>query len=208
MCDRGSKFSVFSWDEGRNQDKRDKKDYGTKFRNTLSYLLHLLSMYLWEILYTAPPHLYNWDNFTFLRCLLVSCCLSNDDNLDRALYSEGSCFPVEELNMNLLIRHTPSLCDAIDVVCFPIPPVSLLMSWPNCLKLEWLSSVNRFLTVIFLIWMELLFKTFLAFFPVITLFLAFLLLVGFCYLIINNNSGAPWVTNFSKLTIRENLVMT
>ena len=127
MCDQGSKFSVFSWDEGRNQDKRDKKDYGTKFRNTLSYLLHLLSMYLWEILYTAPPHLYNWDNFTFLRCLLVSCCLSNDENRGRALYSEGSCFPVEELNMNLLIRHTP-LCDAIDVVCFSTPPVSLLMS--------------------------------------------------------------------------------
>ena len=166
------------------------------------------SMYLWEILYAAPPHLYNWDNCTLPRYLLVSCCLSNDDNLDRALYSEGSCFPVEELNINLLIRHTPFLCDAIDVVCFPIPAVSLLMSWPNCLKLEWLSSVNRFLTVFFLIWMELLFKTFLAFFPFFTLFLAFLLLVGFCYLIINNNSGAPWVTKFSKLTIQENLVVT
>ena len=47
------------------------------------------------------------------------------------------------------------------------------------------SAVNRFLTVFFLIWMGLLlFKTFIAFFPAFTLFFAFLLLVGFCYLII------------------------
>ena len=45
--------------------------------------------------------------------------------------------------------------------------------------------MNLFLTVFFLIWMGLLlFKTFIAFFPAFTLFLAFLLLVGFCFLII------------------------
>ena len=56
------------------------------------------------------------------------CCPSNDGNLDRALYNEGSCFPVEELNIDLLIRHAPSLSDAIEVACFPVPPLSVLTS--------------------------------------------------------------------------------
>ena len=138
----------------------------------------------------ARPHLYNWDNCTLLRCLLFSCCPSNDDNFDRALYNEGSRFPVEELNIDLLIRHTPSLSDAINVACFPVPLLSLLTSGPNCVKLERLPSVNRFLTFFILIWMELLlFKTFIEFFPAFTLFFAFLLLIGFCYLIINNNNS-------------------
>ena len=55
----------------------------------------------------------------------------------------------------------------------------------NRAKFERLPSVNRFLTVFFLICMGLLlFKTFIAFFPAFTLFFAFLLLVGFCYVII------------------------
>ena len=50
--------------------------------------------------------------------------------------------------------------------------------------------MNGFLPVLFLIWMELLlFKTFIAFFPAFILFFAFLLLVGYCYLIINNNNN-------------------
>ena len=147
-------------------------------------------MHLWEILFSAPPHLYIWDNCTLLRCLLVSCCPSNDDNLDRTLYNRGYCFPVEELNIDLLIRHTPSLSDAIAFACFPVPPLSLLTSWSNCVKLERLLSVNRFLTVFFLIRMELLlFKTLIAFFQAFTLFFAFILLVGFCYVIINNNNS-------------------
>ena len=38
--------------------------------------------------------------------------------LTKALYNEGSCFPVEEIIIDLLIRHTPSLSDAIDVAYF------------------------------------------------------------------------------------------
>ena len=76
-------------------------------------------------------------------------------------YITEAIFPVKELNIDLLIRHTPSLCDAIDVSCFQVPPLSLLTSCPNCVKLERLPSVKSFLTVFFLIWMELLlFKTF------------------------------------------------
>ena len=143
-------------------------------------------MYLWKMsLYTTPSDQYNWDNCTLLRYLLVSCCLSNDDNLDRALYNERHRCQGGGLNIDLLIRHTPFPSDAVDVAFFPVPPLSLLTSWSNRIKLETRSSVNRFLTVFFLIWMGLLlFKTFIAFFPAFTLFFAFFLLIGFCYLII------------------------
>ena len=38
--------------------------------------------------------------------------------------NEGYRFPVEELNIDLLIRHTPFPSDAIDVACFPVPPLA------------------------------------------------------------------------------------
>ena len=51
-------------------------------------------------------------------------------------------------------------------------------------------SSNYFQACFFLIRIELLsLKTFIVFFPAFSLFFAFLLLVGFCYLIINNNNS-------------------
>ena len=170
--------------KGQNQDKRDQKDYWAKFRNTFTSVYVSLGNAP-----DAPPHLYNWDNCTLLRCLLVSCHPSKDDNLKRALYNEGYRCLVQKLNICLLIRHIRFLSDRVDAACFPVPPLSLLKSLTNRVKLERLPSVNRFLTVFFLIWMELLFKTFIAFFLAFTLFFAFLLLVGFCFMIINNDNS-------------------
>ena len=180
-------------DKGRKGQKKIKraKTRTTKTKKTIgpSFVIRSLqSMCLWEMLQTPPPHLYNWDNCTLVRCLLVSCYPSEDDNLNRALYNEGYRCLVQKLNIDLLIRHIRFLSDRVDTACFPVPPLSLLKSLPNRVKLERLPSVNRFLTVFFLIWMVLLFfKTFIAFFLAFTLFFAFLLLVGFCYMIINNN---------------------
>ena len=164
--------------------KETKKTIGPSF-----VIRSLQSMYLWEMLQTALPLLYNQDNCTLLRCLLVSCYPSKDDNLNRALYNEGYRCLVQKLNIDLLIRHIRFLSDRVDAACFPVPPLSLVKSLPNRVKLERLPSVNRFLTVFFLIWMELFFKTFIAFFLAFTLFFAFLLLVGFCYMIINNSNS-------------------
>ena len=75
--------------KGQNQDNR------AKFRNTFSSVyVSLGNKFLDQ---------YKWDNCTLLRYLLVSCCLSNDDNLDWALYNEGHRCPGEGLNIDLLI---------------------------------------------------------------------------------------------------------
>ena len=96
--------------------------------------------------------------------------------LDRAFCNKCYRCPVKELNIYLLIHHTPFLSDAVDVTYFPVPLHFPLTSWANRIKLERLPSVNNFLTFFFLIWMELLlFKTFIAFFPAFTLFFAFLI---------------------------------
>ena len=110
----------------KTRTKETKKTIGPSF-----VIRSLQSMYLWEMLQTAPPHLYNWDNCPLLRCLLFSCYPSKDDNLNRALYNEGYRCPVQKLYIDLLILHIPFLSDRVDAACFPVPPLSLLKSLPN-----------------------------------------------------------------------------